>query len=377
MKKSIWIIIVVVIVAALVAVRVKRMNEKTNAPLVTEAPVAINTAVVSEGSVIHTSHVLGTVVGADEADVSPRVMAQVMEVRVREGDAVRRGDLLVLLDARELEDGVAQAEAGVQAAKEGLAAAEIGHAAQRDATARDKRLYEAKAISQEQWDRSRATEAASSAHLEAAKAQVEVAVKRLDQAQTRLGYCRLTAPVTGVVARRLADPGDLGVPGKPLLEIVRQKNVRVRASAPPEDFMDLAVGRTVTLTLGDVQTQAAVSRVFPAMGQSHLAAFEVDLASPPPGFVSGATVGVDVHLSSAAGLTVPADSLLEGESAAWVFKVVDDTVHPVAITVVDRSLTHAVVDGPLAAGDVVITARPSRLMTFAEGMKVSVVDSET
>ncbi|MEJ2190685.1 MAG: biotin/lipoyl-binding protein, partial [Acidobacteriota bacterium] len=208
MKKSIWIIIVVVIVAVLVAVRVKRMKEKENAPLVAEAPVAVKTVVVSEGTVVHTRHVLGTVVGADEADVSPRVMAQVMEVRVREGDAVTRGDLVVLLDARELEDAVAQAEASVQAAKEGLAAAEVGRAAQRDATARDQRLYEAKAISQEQWDRSRATDAASAAHLESARAQVEVAVKRLDQARTRLGYCRITAPVTGVVARRLADPGD-------------------------------------------------------------------------------------------------------------------------------------------------------------------------
>ena len=202
-------------------------------------------------------------------------------------------------------------------------------------------------------------------------------MKRLDQAQTRLGYCRLTAPVTGVVARRLADPGDLGVPGKPLLEIVRQKNVRVRASMPPEVFTDLAVGRTVTLTLGDVQVEAAVSRVFPAMGRSHLATFEIDLASPPPGFVSGATVGVDVHLSSAAGLTVPIDALLEGESGAWVFKVVDGTVHPAAVTVIDRSLTSAVVDGPLTAGDVVITARPSRLMTFADGMKVAVAGSES
>jgi len=372
MKKSIWIIIAVVIVAALVAVRVKRMKEKENAPLVAEAPVAVTTVVVSEGTVVHTRHVLGTAIGADEADISPRVMAQVMEVRVREGDAVTRGDLVVLLDARELEDAVAQAEASVQAAKEGLAAAEIGRAAQRDATARDQRLYEAKAISQEEWDRSRATDAASAAHLESARAQVEVAVKRLDQARTRLGYCRITAPVTGVVARRLADPGDLGVPGKPLLEIVRQKNVRVRASVPPADLTDLEVGRSVTLTLGDRSIDASVSRVFPAMGQSHLATFEADLASPPPGFVSGATVGVDVHLSSAEGLTVPSDAILEGESRVWVFKVVDDTVRPLEVTVVDRSLTSVVVDGPLAAGDVVITARPSRLMTFADGVKVQV-----
>jgi RND family efflux transporter MFP subunit len=272
---------------------------------------------------------------------------------------------------------VAEAEAEVEAAKEGLAAAETARATQRDATARDKRLVEAKAISQEQWDHSRAADAASAARLEAARAQVEVAVKRLDQARTRLDYCRLTAPVTGVVARRLADPGDLGVPGKPLLEIVRQEKVRVRASVPPENLTDLEVGRPLTLTLGDLSVDAVVSRVFPAMGDSHLAAFEADLTSPPPGFVSGATVGVDVHLSSAEGLTVPGDALLEGERGAWVFKVADGTVHPVRVTVVDRSHDAAVVNGPLSAGEAVIVARPSRLMTFADGMKVKVAESES
>lgn len=377
MKRTIWIIVVVVIVAALMAVRVKRMREKESAPLVTEAAIAVATAVVGEDTVTRTRHVLGTVVGADEVNITARVMAQVMEVRVREGDAVRRGELLVVLDARELADAVAQAEAGVQAAKEALAAAEIGYNAQRDATARDQRLVEAKAISEEQWDRSRATEAASAAHLEAARAQVEVAARQLDQARTRVGYCRLEAPVAGVVARRLADPGDLAVPGKPLIEIVDQSNVRVRASVPPEDLTDLEVGRPLTLTLGDQSVAAAVSRVFPAMGQSHLATFEADLASPPPGFVSGATVGADLHLSSTAGLAVPVDALLEGTSGAWVFTVVDGTVHPVEVTIVDRSSDAFVVSGSLAPGDVVVVARPSRLMTFADGTKVQVAVRES
>jgi RND family efflux transporter MFP subunit len=377
MKRSVWIVIVVVIAATLVAVRVKRMREKENAPLTSAPPVAVDTTTVTHGSVVRSRHVLGTVLGTDEADIAPRVMAQVMEVRVREGDPVTRGELLATLDARELEDAVAEAEAEVEAAKEGLAAAETARATQRDATARDKRLVEAKAISQEQWDHSRAADAASAARLEAARAQVEVAVKRLDQARTRLDYCRLTAPVTGVVARRLADPGDLGVPGKPLLEIVRQERVRVRASVPPENLTDLEVGRPLTLTLGDLSVDAVVSRVFPAMGNSHLAAFEADLTSPPPGFVSGATVGVDVHLSSAEGLTVPGDALLEGERGAWVFKVADGTVHPVRVTVVDRSHDAAVVNGPLSAGEAVIVARPSRLMTFADGMKVKVAESES
>ncbi len=373
MKKLGWILVVILIAAALVMVRMKRAEQRNQAPLVKVVPPAVSTAPVDHGVAVRTRHVLGTVIGQDEADVAPRVMAQVLSIKVREGAIVKKGQLLAQLDPRELQDAVDSARAAVEAARENLAAAKTAYAARHAATQRDRTLFEAKAISQEQWDDSRAAEAAAAARLEAAKAQVEVSQKRLDQARTRLGYCAITAPFSGTVSRRLADPGDLAVPGKPLLKMVRQKAVRVRAEVPSEDYPALHVGQPVTLKLNDLAVKATVSRVFPAMGPNHLAAFEADLADPPEGFVSGATVGVDVQLSSAEGLAVPADALLEGEKGAWVFKVEGDTVHPVQVTVEDRSHDTVVVTGALAEGDQLIVARPSRLMTFADGMKVNPV----
>ena len=175
--------------------------------------------------------------------LAPQVMARVLEVKVREGAVVQTGQLLVRLDEREFQDAVTEAEATV-------AAAGKAYQSQRDTTARDKRLFGVKAIAQEQWDLSQAAEAASSAQLEAAK-------QRLDQARTRLGYCRLVAPSDGVVSRRLADPGDLGVPGKPLLKLVSQQTVRVRASLPPEDFAGLHLGQPVTLKTDRASAEAA------------------------------------------------------------------------------------------------------------------------
>ncbi len=370
MKKSVWIAIVVVIAVMLIVVRVKRVKEKEDAPLIPDVAVAVETATVGSGEVVATRHVLGKVFGANEATVAPRVMAQVMSIKVREGDLVKQGDLVAELDSRELSDGVSQAEAGVLAAQSGLTAASTAETAQSEATARSQRLHEAKAISDGQWERSQAAAAAAVAHLEAARAQVEIAEKRLNQAQIRMTYCHLTAPVTGVVARRMADPGDLGVPGKPLLEIVRQSSVRVRAEVPSEDLASLVIGQKVSLLLGESKIETTISRVFPAMGKSHLAAFEVDLPSPPPGIVSGATVGVDVHLNSAEGLRVPADALLEGENGSWVFVVEGGTVHPVRVEVLGRSLTKAVISGDISEGDSVVVARPSRLMTLTDGVKV-------
>lgn len=355
-KRIIGIAVALLVILVLILVRIKRADEVASEPLVKEAPMAVQTAAVTEGRVVRTSHVLGTVIGAGESDLAPQVMARVLEINVREGAVVQTGQLLARLDEREFQDAV-------MAAKAALSAAEVSYQAQRDATARDKRLFEVKAIALEEWQRSQAAKAAASAQLETAR-------QKLDQARTQLGFCRIVAPTNGVVARRLADPGDLAVPGKPLLQLVSQQTVRVRATLPPEDFTALHIGQPVTVKTGGTTMDVTVSRVFPAMGDSHLATFECDVTNPPAGYVSGATVGVDVQLSSATGLVVPADALLESDKGAWVFAVDNGAVKPVAVKVLDRSPDKAAIKGNVHAGEPVILARPSRLMMLAAGTKV-------
>ncbi len=359
MKKRILIVVIaLVIVAGLIVVRRVRVQQKENAPLAPEPTVAVRVVPVMQERVVRSRHVLGAVLGADEANLAPRIMAQVVAVYVREGDSVKAGQVLATLDDREAQDALMEARAA-------QTAADAAYLAQHDATIRDRRLFDVKAIAQEQWDRSVAADAA-------AAAQREAAAKRLDSAQTRLSYCRLVAPAAGVVARRLADPGDLAVPGKALFKFVRQETVRVRAELPPEDLPSLHVGLPVTLALGSTKVEAAVSRVFPAMGESRLVAFEADVPQPPPGFISGAAVGVDVQLGAAEGLAVPSAALLESDKGAFVFAVANGTVRTVKVEVLDRSLEKVVVKGDLRVGEPVVVAQPSRLMTLIGGMKVTV-----
>ena len=196
-KRIIGIVVAVLIVVGLILVRVKRAHEIANAPLVKEVPMAVQTAVVTEGRVVRTSHVLGRVIGAEETDLAPQVMARVLEIKVREGAVVQTGQLLARLDEREFQDAVT-------AAKAALASAEVAYQAQRDATARDKRLFEVKAIALEEWQRSQAAEAAASAQLETAK-------QTRHPAQTFLGnhWCkqhRLEPAVPGKFAKGFGLP---------------------------------------------------------------------------------------------------------------------------------------------------------------------------
>jgi len=347
------------LVVGLAAVRVKRAREKAGAPALAPVAAVVEVAAVKEGTVTETRRFLGDVSGTEEAALSARILAPVTAVTVREGDSVRRGQELVRLEAGELDTAVRAAAAGVSSA-------DVAFATQRDASARDRVLFEAKAISQEDWDRSRSNETAAESRLAAAR-------ETLDAAHRRRDYAVIAAPFDGVVARRDVDPGDLAVPGKALLTLVRKGGVRVRVKLPAEVLSALTVGTPLLLDAPAGRVEGRVTRVFPAMDASHLATVETELAVAPDGLVSGATVGVDVPVASAAGWVVPDRALLEGEAGAFVFRVSDGRAHPLPVRVVSRSREAAVVTGALQDGDRVVVAQPSRLMTLAEGTPLTVV----
>ena len=360
-RRMLVAIVTLLAIAGLLVVRHLRVVERDRAPVLAPVPTPVQVVAVQRGALESVDHILGEVYGADDAAIAPQVSAAVLEVEVREGAMVPRGAVLARLDPRELDDAVAAGQADVAAA---MAASDARLAA----TARDSVLFVNEAISQEQWESSQAARAAATARLEVARHQ-------LDQAHARLGYAVNRAPFTGVVSARLADPGDLAVPGRPILRMVRQNAVRVRGAVPPALVTRLRPGTPVDLTLGEERMPATVSRVFPAMEGSHLATFEIDVAQPPPGYVAGATVGVDLHLHAGAGLVVPLDALLEGDAGTYAFVVRtprpgDPTLQVLRLTVTTRSLDDAVVTGDLHEGDLVVVARPSRLMDLWNGMPV-------
>ncbi|NDY43378.1 efflux RND transporter periplasmic adaptor subunit, partial [Dissulfurirhabdus thermomarina] len=220
-----------VLIPALGAVLLVRHRKAQLARTPPPAPVlpVVTTARAAYGTFPATVRLLGTIEAKVAAEIAPRVTGQILEVRVREGDRVRRGDLLARLDDRPERDRVA----GLRAA---LDAARTAFATQEAVTGRDRRLFEAKALSREALDRSVAA-------LEAARARVTGLEKDLHAAETDLAYTRLEAPFDGVVTARLADPGDLALPGRPVVAMeAPDRGYRVRVRVPQDLFPVLAPG---------------------------------------------------------------------------------------------------------------------------------------
>ena len=371
-KRVVGIVVVVVLVAGLAAVRLMRVRDKDSAPVMVRNPVVVEVGTVRRGVLQHARQFLGEVVAAEDTPLSSRILSQVVRVAVREGDQVRRGQRLIDLDLRELDDAAAASEAGVGAAREAVTAADLALTVQRAVTARDKVLVDAGAIAREDWERSQSTVAATKARLEGARAQLTQAELAVDTARTRRGYAGIDAPFSGIVSAKFVNAGDLASPGKPLLTLVQPDALRVRVRVPAEIVNELTGGREIGLTIGGARQAITISRVFPAMDATRLATLEADVPPRVSGLMPGSTVSVDLPRAGVSGLVVPATALLEGESRRVVFVVAGGKVHAVSVQVIDRSPEEVLVQGALRERDQVVIASASRLMMLADGASVDV-----
>ena len=151
----------------------------------------------------------GTVHARETAMVSAQVMGRIQQVLVREGENVRAGQTLVVLDDAALRAQVEQAHAGVQAAQSAQVAAQTNAALASSTLDRYKQLQSQKSVSPQEMDEvSRRSEAAA-ANLEAVRAQTNAARAQESAARTMMSYTRLVAPFAGVITARTADPGTM------------------------------------------------------------------------------------------------------------------------------------------------------------------------
>jgi len=186
---------------------------------------------------------VGTVRPKTETRIEAQITGRILEIPVRPGEKLKKGEILVLLDDRESKSKLDQArlaltsaKARKEKAKDGLVSAQAVLNQTESSYKRLKTLFDSDIVT------SHELEAAESTYLQA-KARVEQAEealneadsevlrvkKTIEQSRIALGYTRIHAPETGEVVKRTAEPGDLAWPGKPLLIIQTRGELRLEA----------------------------------------------------------------------------------------------------------------------------------------------------
>jgi membrane fusion protein, multidrug efflux system len=207
------------------------------------APAGVATGVVAEEEVPVIEEAAGTVQAARRTSVSSRILAVIADIRVRAGDAVKEGDLLIELDDREL-------RAQVEQAKRAVDATDATFAGTSNDFERARQLLRDGVISRSEFDRAESA-------FRVAEAEQARARQALQGAEVALSYASLKASVSGRVIDRLADPGDTAVPGRPLLSLYDPEALRIEVPVRESLVSSLQLGDPIEVRMGTAKEPIA------------------------------------------------------------------------------------------------------------------------
>ncbi len=255
--------------------------------------VAVTSPVVSSGFMT----LPATVVARDRAKLATRVSGTIRRMTVDVGARVRAGQPLAVLDTREIDARIRSAEAAARLARrwhERIAA-----------LARDG--------------------AATAQELDDARAKLDMAEAALRDARAQRDYFVLRAPFAGAITARTADPGDLAVPGVPILEMIGTGGLEIEADLPAGLAGRLGPGRRLQVFRPETGERwaAVVLRVAPAVERASRrfrveARFEPD---PAPPIAPGTYVRLAIDLTAAPTRWIPADAVLARGQLKGVFVI--------------------------------------------------------
>ncbi len=211
-------------------------------------------------------HAIGTVHAKQSATISAQVMGRVQQVLVREGDQVRAGQTLVILDGAALDAQAAGAKAAVAAAESAEAAARSNASLASSTLTRFRQLEAEKSVSAQEMDEVARRAEGANAQLEAARSQSEAARQQAAAARAMQGYTRLVAPFAGVVTARMVDPGAMAAPGVPLVQIDQTGPLELQATIDESAIASVRVGMKAPVTIDGVSQplSGAVAQILPA-----------------------------------------------------------------------------------------------------------------
>lgn len=238
-RKALAAAAVVLLVAALVAANVLRGAKRTG----------VQTAKSRRGQIISTVSAPGSVKAVTEVKISAYVMGRITRLPVKEGDSVRKGQVLVQIDPANYTAQVKQAAASVELARASLAQSELLYK-------RNNELFGKGLLSQEQFEQVETEYRLSQARYTQAEAS-------LDQARDMLGKTTITSPINGTVVQLNVELGEVVVtgtmnnPGSVIMTVSDMSQMEVEAQVDESDVRDIAVGQPA-----EIEVDAIPSRTF-------------------------------------------------------------------------------------------------------------------
>jgi RND family efflux transporter MFP subunit len=333
-KKRVRTLIILAVVAVVAGGGFALVKHKkqtlAQAPKYGMRPTPVRVASARLGDLRKARDYLAVVEPIRSANVSARLTANVETVSVDENEPVKAGDLLIVLDNREISKSVAS-----------LANT---YAYWKLEAQRDKMLAEKGAI--------------PGAQAEGTFDKANEARGRLAVAKTQLSYGLIRSPFDGLVSHRMVDPGDLAAPGKSLMVVEDRDKLKLCFDVPQRDLPQIRAGLHVAYSVPGKERTATLSHLFPSLNAARMLRAEVYLdGAEMDGLSPGAYVPLRVLLGDSRNVTlVPAGSVVESPGRKpHVFIVRDGRLEARPVRILDSSGDEVAIEGVQAGEQVVMS----------------------
>lgn len=337
-----------------------RLKHVENEPAMAQAPWALAMAVVKDGSVSSGFPALGMVQSASEVRITPQISGTILELGPRAGGQVAKGDLLVLLDTRELEASRDSLQSKLAST---IAIAE----------------HNSKELERERKLLKEGGSAASTVELwlskvRADKANVRSIEKQIRQIEVKIAYGYIRSPIDAGISGRFAEIGDTAMPGKTLYALSSQQGGRVIVPVPLATITRIKPGDDVQLNQGSESMIVQITRINPILDKLAMGSVEIDLPRQPFGLPAGARVSARVisdKLTQA--ILVSQHALLPSSDMTKraLYKVEKKKdghiLRKIMVNVPMCGQQDCAVEGDIQAGDNVVTGHGSILLKLRDG----------
>jgi HlyD family secretion protein len=305
-KRIVWIGVGVLVVLLVVLSNLKRSAG---------AQASVQAGEVKKGSISSTVRAPGRVQPETLVKMSATVPGQVVQLAVKEGDRVRKGQFLLQIDDTQYRAQARAATAALAAARSNLRLAEASLEQSEAAWKRKESLFTQKLVSPEELDQARMLHNTDKARVDASQEEVERASASLQAAEDNLRKTRFEAPIDGTVTQLSIERGEIVVtgtmnnPGTVILNVADLSRMKVEADVDETDVSAVALGQTAKVKVDAVPDTSLTGRVSEianspsiqdAATQEQQTNFVVDIMidRPPASLRPGMTADVEIKTAT-------------------------------------------------------------------------------
>lgn len=325
-----------------------------------EQVLVVKTHTVGKGKLVDQVRISGTIRPANEIDIFPKIAGRIVSLNVDLGDFVKAGQVLAVIEHKEvaLQEKSALAGAAVAQANEASAHREL---------VRAKKLFQESAISQAQLE-------GAQLKYDLARAQRQNADAQADIARQTKANAQITSLISGFITKRTVTLGSMVGTQSPIFTVQDISKLKLSTSVDASALQRLKKGTMASISLERVAQKifsGVVTLLSPSLdAQSRRAAIEIEISEPYEGLVPNMFVdGFLILGTSTDSLIIPNKSIRGSGQDARVFKVVDQKITVVSPRLGASDENNTEVVSGLSEGDVIVI---SGLENLREGVVVSV-----